>query len=69
MTLTDSESGILFDIDVNVIAAVFDRGPYREVRTSSEQPFTKGQIYRVSENIPEILKRADSERRSRKNET
>lgn len=63
MKLTDHESGIIFDINVDVIGSVFDRGPYREVRTVSAQPFTNGEKYKVKEKVPEILAAADAERR------
>lgn len=63
MKLTDHESGIIFDINVDVIGSVFDRGPYREVRTVSAQPFTSGEKYKVKEKVPEILAAADAERR------
>lgn len=63
MKLTDFDSGIIFEINVDVIGSVFDRGPYREVRTVSEQPFISGEKYKVKENVPEILAAADAERR------
>lgn len=63
MKLTDHESGIIFDINVDVIGSVFDRGPYREVRTVSGQPFISGEKYKVKEKVPEILAAADAERR------
>lgn len=63
MKLTDHESGIIFDINVDVIGSVFDRGPYREVRTVSAKPFTNGEKYKVKEKVPEILAAADAERR------
>lgn len=66
MKLTDSESGIIFNINADIIGAVFNRGPHRIIKTRSDEFFGRGQTYTVKEQVPEILEAIHKEQEGNK---
>lgn len=62
MILTDYESGILFELDVSAFGSAFNRGPYREVRTISFDFLGTSTVYKVREEVPEILRKVHKEK-------
>lgn len=66
MKLTDFESGVVFDFDVDALGSVFNRGPYREVRTVTSEFMKNGPVYRVREQVPEIIRQAEAEQAAKK---
>ena len=55
MILTDLD-GTQFELDVNMIAYMYDRKNYREIRTRMKD------VLQVRESIPEIMKRIMEEK-------
>ena len=68
MKLTDFETGIEFEFDVSAFGAVFNRGLFREVRTIDHDMQKLKQVYKVRENVPEIIRMAQTEKEN-KNES
>ena len=50
MILTDID-GTQFEVNVDIIAYMYDRKSYREIRTSNKD------VLQVRESIPEIMRR------------
>lgn len=61
MKLTEFESGIEFELDVNHFGSVFNRGPYREVRTIDSDFYKQSPVIKVREQVPEIIAQAHAE--------
>ena len=64
--MTDYDSGIILEMDVEALGAVFNRGPYREVRTITSEFMKAAPVYRVKEQVPEIIRQAHIEKEAKK---
>ena len=62
MMLTDYESGIEFEFDVTMFGTAYNRGPYREVRTTSFDFLPTSTVYKVKEQVPEIIRMVQKEK-------
>lgn len=62
MMLTDFESGIEFEFDVTMFGAAYNRGPYREVRTTAFDFLATSTVYKVKEQVPEIIRMVQKEK-------
>ena len=62
MMLTDFESGVQFEFDVTMFGAAYNRGPYREVRTTSFDFLPTSTVYKVKEQVPEIMRMVHTEK-------
>lgn len=69
MKLTDHESGIVFNISADKIGAVYNKGPYRIVKTQGFGYFGSGDTYAVREQVPEILQAIHKEQEDKNNDS
>lgn len=58
MKLTDYESGVVFNIDTDIIGGVFGRGSYTDVLTF---PDDNGPVFKVRERVLDIINTIISE--------
>ena len=68
MFLTDHLNGSVIEIEADIIGSVFNRGPFREVRTKPQQIFERSLIYKVRESVPEILQLINQEKENAEKE-
>lgn len=68
MMLTDFESGVKFEFDVTMFGAVYNRGVYREVRTTTFDFMATSTVYKVRERVPDIIRMVQAEKASRTSE-
>lgn len=61
MTLTDKDTGNPIEISKSMVCAIYDRGAYREVRTKDNELYAQIGKYKVTEPIPEIMKKLKGE--------
>ncbi len=52
MKLTDYESGVVFNIDIDIIGGVFGRGSHTDVLTFPDE---NGPVFKVRERVMDIV--------------
>ena len=62
MLLTDYDTGIKFEFDVAMFSAAYNRGLYREVRTTAFDFLATSTIYKVREQVPDIIRMVQAEK-------
>ena len=60
MKLTDYESGVVFNIDNDIIGGVFSRGFYTDVLTFPDE---NGPVFKVREHVVDIISTIITEKR------